>query len=415
MITVINNKTNLLLSNILLVSVSLFISKPANAFYQWQNEQTQGEARGFINAYASVFDYPRNNILYPNQTPTGVAAIARLMFDATKGEHLSLEFNAYQTYIPTELKGNSALLTSTERSAILDKSFNTKNYVHLAIDRLALRWSDENLNITVGRQAINLATTFYFTPNDFFAPFSAQTFFRVYKPGVDALRVQYGLSELSQLSLISVAGYKADNKSKTGWSNTPDGTRASHLIRWFGVFNEIETTLILGDVRDKNIFGGAIQGELFDWLGVRIEGHHAVLQQNSNSDYTQISFGFEHQWQNNTELRLEIFHNELGSNTISQYPKILNTTNLQYLARHYSALGGSYQFTPLLIGQAVVISNLVDQSNLISLYATYSLSDESELAINLSLPTGKTPVGIKLKSEFGSYPKYLNIEFRSYF
>ena len=87
----------------------------------------------------------------------------------------------------------------------------------------------------------------------------------------------------------------------------------------------------------------------------------------------------------------------------------------QYLARRYSALGGSYDITPLLIGEAVMISNLDDRSHLLSLNATYSLSDESEMVVNANIPFGSEPESGALKSEFGAYPKSINVEFRLYF
>jgi hypothetical protein len=45
---------------------------------------------------------------------------------------------------------------------------------------------------------------YYFTPNDFFASYAAQTFYRSYKPGVDAARLDWQWSELSQISLMTV-------------------------------------------------------------------------------------------------------------------------------------------------------------------------------------------------------------------
>ena len=79
------------------------------------------------------------------------------------------------------------------------------------------------------------------------------------------------------------------------------------------------------------------------------------------------------------------------------------------------AVGASYEFTPLLTGDALALHNWVDGSSLIALYALYSLSDESEMAISANLPVGKAPAGLTLQSEFGTYPTSLNIEFRSYF
>jgi hypothetical protein len=396
--------------------IVLLYAAQISAFYQFQGENTSVDARGLIRAFTSAYQYPDDTELYTDKNSAGLAGVARLVIDGYFSENLGFEFNIYQSYIPRDLtksQGNAGLPLGLERSNILEKNFANSDYAHLAIDRLALRYSNQSVDLTIGRQAINLATTFYFTPNDFFAPFAAQSFFRVYKSGVDALRAEVSLGELSQLSLISVLGYKTDISNDTGWSNSPDKERTSYLMRWSNAYGNIDATLILGHIIDKNIIGLALQGELHDWLGIRLEGHHGFLD-NSDS-YQQLSIGLEHRWENTLELRLEFFYNGLGSKNIPDYQITPNTNNGFYLARHYSALGGSYEITPLLIAEAVMLSNFNDQSQLLSLNSVYSLSDESEMVINLILPFGNEPEDGLLKSEFGAYPRSINIEFRSYF
>jgi len=388
------------------------------AFYEQQSDVFYLDARGLVRGLIIATQYPDDTTLYPEQHSSGAAAIARLMINGDIGEQWRFEINAYQTYIPSALatsQGNSGLPTSAERSGQFETSFSDQDYAHLAIDRLALSWSKQNIDLTLGRQAINLATTFYFTPNDFFAPFSAQTFYRVYKPGVDALRAEVGLGEFSQLSLISVLGYHADVASDTGWSNKPDQDRSSHLIRWSNAIGNIESTWIAGRVVDKDIAGAALQGELFEWLGIRFEGHYAKPQADHLTDYRTFSLGFEHRWESSFEVRWELFYNGQGSENVTDYATVAQTASSQYLARRYSALGASYEITPLLNGQAVVISNIDDDSHLLSFNTTYSLSDESEWVVNFVTPLGEKPVGGVLNSEFGSYPSSANAEVRYFF
>ena len=391
---------------------------PASAFYQQKTKQLDLDARGMVRGFVNAAHYPDDPLLYPEQNQSGAAAIARLMLDLSLGDQWQFEFNAYQAYISRDLaiqQNSAGLPAAVERSAWLERSFSNQDYLHLVLDRLVWRWSKQSLDISLGRQPINLATTFYFTPNDFFAPFSAQTFYRVYKPGVDALRAELGLGEFSQLSFISVLGYQAKADSDNGWSDTPDHNRASHLLRWSTAVGNIETTVIAGRVVDKNIIGAALQGEIFEWLGVRFEGHHGNPQQSGRDNYQQLTLGFEHRWESSFELRWELFYNGLGSNRIADYAALAQTGSTQYLARRYSALGGSYEITPLLTTQAIIISNLDDHSQLLSLNSLYSLSDESEMAINLTLPMGKEPAAGRLNSEFAAYPLTFNIEMRLFF
>ncbi|MFC1748780.1 hypothetical protein ACFL2V_08220 [Pseudomonadota bacterium] len=390
----------------------------AMAFYEGQSGDLFVDARGLVRGFISASRYPSDDALFPDRRSSGAAGVARIMVDGEMGDNWRFELNAYQSFIPNALvgsQGGASLPSSVERSALFEASFSDNDHVRLAVDRIALRWSKDNLEFTAGRQAINLATTFYFTPNDFFAPFAAQTFYRVYKPGVDAFRAEIGIGQLSQLSLISVLGYGPDTTSSTGWSRYSNSQRDSQLLRWSSAFGNAEATFLGGRVADKNIIGGALQGELFDWLGVRVEGHHADPQTVAGGDYRQLSLGVEHRWESSLDLRLELLYNGVGNDLVSSYQVVVASNDAIYLARRYSAFGGSYEVTPLLLMSAVLISNMDDHSHLISLNSVYSLSDESEAVFNVSTPLGNRPANGLLRSEFGAYPNSMNLEYRLYF
>jgi len=378
------------------------------------------DIRGMFRAYASAYRNPDNGILSQDRTSSGMAGVARLIMEGQAGRHLGFEVNVSQTFIPAELTLNQIgqdTALDVERSGILDWSFSNDNHTHLAMDRLNIRWSRDRLDLILGRQPINLATTFYFTPNDFFGPFAAQAFYRVYKPGVDAARAEIRLGDLSQLSLISVLGYRREASSDTGWSDEADGDRTSYVGRVSTVCYDFEWALLTGVVRDTNIIGGSLQGELFQWLGVRGEGHFADPAESYLDSWSEITFGLEHHWENSLGLRLEQFYHGGGASSVSDYgtsPAVLLGES-PYLGRKYIALGMSYELSPLLTTAMSAITNLVDDSCLISLNAVYSLSDETELSISLGFPTSEDPNGLIVKSEFGSYSRSFNIEVRSYF
>ena len=387
-------------------------------FYAWNGADSYGDARALLRGFASAYRYPDAGALYPDTSVQGIAGVARLMSVGGVGAQFGFEFNAYQSYIPSDLLLGSlasGAALDTERSGALDWSYSDDDYVHLAIDRVNARWSAQRLDVRVGRQPVNLATTFYFTPNDFFAPFAAQAFFRVYKPGVDAARADYRLDNLSTASLISVLGYEPDAEAETGWSGRPDADRTSYLGRLAGVVHDVELALLVGRVRRTDILGASLQGEWFDWLGVRAEGHIAAPREHDENNYTELSVGFEHRWPSSLELRLEYFHHGSGADDEDDYQLALRADAGGYLARRYLALGTGYEFTPLLRGEALVIANLVDDSRLLSLYAVYSLADEAELALNVGLPFGDQPEGLSVRSEFGLFPRAGTLELRLYF
>jgi len=407
----------------LVFSVTLLLSTlsvPARAFYEWQSDDASLDLRALVRGFGIAFENPENQFFYEDKSGISAATVARLIMYARADQHLGFEVNAYQTYIPasmTSRQGSLGTPLDVERSTALEWSFSDDDYVHLAIDRLNVRWSHNRLDLIVGRQPINLATTFYFTPNDFFAPFSAQVFYRMYKPGVDAVRAEVRLGNLSQLSLISVLGYKYDLDSETGWSDDPDSDRTSYVGRVSTTFRNFEWALLGGVVREADVIGGSLQGEMFQWLGVRAEGHVSDPDDSQRNSYSELSFGIEHRWKNSLDLRLEQFYHGKGAGSVSDYnttPTAAQSESI-YLGRSYTALGIGYEFTPLVNAKMLAIANLTDHSYLLSFNAIYSLSDEAELAVNLGVPIGKKPEGDEIKSEFGLYPYSVNIEVRCYF
>lgn len=393
----------------------LVIAQPACAFYSWQEEGRGVELRGFFRGMAVTLRNPDNNQFYDRKDISAAALSGRLMLDAFR-DRLSFELHAEQSYIPFELQTGGARfasLTGVERSDLLDWSFDNKRS-HLILDRLNVQLSTERLNLKVGRQPVNLAATSYFTPNDFFAPFAAQTFFRTFKPGIDAFRADIQSTGLSQVTLLAVLGYDSSPGSDNGWSNTPDSARNAYLVRGSTVAGDFEYALLGGTVRKDRVLGGDLQGELFEWLGVNCEGHKVWPDSPVLGATTEIALELDHRFENTLTIRFEQFYHGNGATSVAAYD-LAASSNGGYLARRYSAAGASYEFTPLLTGDAAVIYNWVDRSSLIALYTRYSLSDESEFAVNVTHAMGARPQGAVIQSEFGLYADAISIEYRTNF
>jgi len=389
---------------------------PTYAFYSNQYDDTSLELRGMLSASGIMFQNPDNLLFYNSKGVVGAAVGGRLMLDVEGSGGLSFEAHAVADYAPLSLRtGGSrfARLVDVERSDLLDQSFD-RGRSHLLLDRINVQYVSPRLSVKVGRQPVNLAATFFFTPNDFFAPFAASTFFRSYKAGVDAARADIQLADLSQLSLIAVLGYRSSVSSDNGWSNRPDANRHSYVARVSGVFGDFDLALLGGSVKKERVFGGDFQGELFDWMGIRGEGHVKWPDSPLLTKTTEFALGLEHRWENSLSIRVEQFYHGRGATSAAAY-NLLSPVSGLYMGRHYSAAGAGYEFTPLLTGDATAIYNWVDQSALMALYARYSLSDESELALSGTLTMGGQPLGPVIQSEFGLYAHSIAVEYRTYF
>ncbi|MBA3003219.1 MAG: hypothetical protein FP813_05130 [Desulfurivibrio sp.] len=389
------------------------------AFSEWQSENGSLSLRGFTGLDGVYSRNPEAAALYGSREDLFWNLDQRLLVTANHRENSRFDLNLLQNIRSTPNPGLGARLGGAERSGLLSwqQHASGNSEASLSVDTAAFHYTQENIEWSVGRQPVNLATTMYFSPNDFFAPFAAQTFFRTYKPGVDSGRAEVRLGNLAQLSVVGVLGYSVENSADTDWRNRPDWNRNSLLARLVINRNEWEWGILGGTVREHRITGGSLQGEFFDWLGVRAEAHYAAPEQDGLSGGTEVSVGIEHRFANSLDLRLEQFHHGQGYNSTEALDQalVLGTLRHGYTGQDYTALGVSYEFSPLLTGQALILANWSDHSQLLSINGVYSLSDEAELAVTFSLPRGDHSENSSIGSEFGLVPTTLACAFRVYY
>ncbi|MBU2537601.1 MAG: hypothetical protein KKH22_04125 [Proteobacteria bacterium] len=397
----------------------LFSPAAGLAFSQWQSDEASVGLRGFTSLGGAYNHNPKASDVYDSREDLLWDIDQRFLVTAKYRENARFDLNVLQNIRAAPNPVLGAWQDGAERSGLLSwqqhESGNSE--VSLSVDTAAFHFTQENIEWSIGRQPVNLATTMYFSPNDFFAPFAAQTFFRTYKPGVDSGRAEVRLGNLAQLSVIGVLGYSVEDPADTDWRNRPDWSRNSLLARLVINRNEWEWGFLGGTVREHRITGGSLQGEFFDWLGVRAEAHYAAPEQDGLSGGTEMSVGIEHRFANSLELRLEQFHHGQGYGSTEALDQALVSGTLRqgYTGRDYTALGVSYEFSPLLTGQALILANWSDHSQLLSFNGVYSLSDESELAVTLSLPRGDHSENSSLGSEFGLAPTTLACAYRVYY
>ncbi|MBF0292944.1 MAG: hypothetical protein HQK86_12390 [Nitrospinae bacterium] len=336
----------------------------------------------------------------------------RLITGAKALGFVSAEFHAQELWTAGSFSsaGGTLLKSSQERSSALT-SYQRDEAGTLAVfdvDRLALRMDFDRVDVTIGRQAVNLSALYYFTPNDIFAPFSANTFYRVYKPGVDCARMEIRVSELSQLTLVHALGYSQDAGNATGWSSTTDDERSSSIAKFSATVNEVEVALLGGRHAGSEIAGGVLQGEIAGKIGVRAEGKN--VNPKDADPYWTLALEADRRFESSLNVRAAYLRNGQGADTVSAY-----SFTAMYPARDYFAVGAGYEFSPLLIGDSVYLLNMNDDSDMLSLTLVYSTSDESEIALTASFPRGKERGPDSAGSEFGARASTVFVELRAYF
>lgn len=388
----------------------LFITVvPTNAFsfYDESTKLGETEIRGFLSAGIVTTDNPE---FYNHDRDRIQNLTARLLIDNYFNENLSLEFNGLVNYNLNTF-GRTDSVTKY-KSLELEDSNDRGGYksTYALVDRLNLNYSHKNYNFKIGRAPQNLTILYYFRPNDFFEPFSENTFFRDFKEGVDSARLQYKITNLSELTLLAVTGFDND----TGYENE----LTSLIAQIKTPIKTFETSIIAGRVYDKKILGGYLQGELFNIITMRLEGHMSqkrFTKDKSNPFWKEktnrIGLALEKYFANDFNIIVEGFYNGQGLED-DEYSLAIVSGNVpdDFLSKKYLSVGGGKLLTPIINLQGAVFFNLTDSSKLFSLYGTYSVSNEADISLSVN-----TTDGDKLKSEYGLTPHSLGLDFRIYF
>jgi hypothetical protein len=296
----------------------------------------------------------------------------------------------------------------------------------LGLDRIAVQGRWRRLGFGVGRFPINHSVTRVFTPNDFFAPFSATAINRAYKPGVDALRLSVELGALAALELDAVLG--SDGNGVPAFAESALLLRASMVILGF------DAALLGGKLAGRWIGGASLQGDAGP-IGVRAEGHVGFADRDGDGRLDEAvgegrdrihgrvagGAGWRSNWRN-FAIDVEYAWFSDGAAGAAAYLTRLPrrfADDLPYLGQHYVGLSLGLELLPVLRAGALALVSATDGSGLAVVSLSYDISDESAFAGGLLVPWGAPPdtAGgtIALRSEYGAAPLAAFVETRFFF
>ncbi len=362
------------------------------------------------------------------------AAVLRLLLEGDLGPRWSYELNAFSdlSRYPAGAAGGAvstvAAAGSAYRSPHLTGAYWDEEQVQGAagLDRLALTLDLPPLRLRLGRQAVNYSVTNIFTPNDFFAPFSATAINKVYKPGVDALRASYAPGPLSAVDLVAALG--ADAGGEASWAGSALLLRGA-ATRW-----GMTGALLGGKLAGRWAVGATLQGEVGP-LGLRGEGNLSLPDADGDGALDRdeglrrqvqgaAALGLDTRlaWRNVT-LGVEAFFSSAGAAYPAAYAWALPwPDDPPYQGRFYVGALAAGDLLPILRASAVALLNAQDLSGLLLLSLSYSIADEADCVAGVMSPWGAglaaAPPGASAASpgsEFGALPLTVFLETRFYF
>ena len=139
-------------------------------------------------------------------------------------------------------------------------------------------------------------------------------------------------------------------------------------------------------------------------------------------DHLVAVAGVGKRFENTLWIELEHFHNGAG-----EPPRISMRRSSRFasgatlnLGREITGITASYEFLPILTGQIAVLHSWSDGSTQVQPTVSYSLSDNSDLhrrhlGRDRPSPSRRRADDARCRSEFGSFPRAVFVEFKWYF
>ncbi len=260
--------------------------------------------------------------------------------------------------------------------------------VYHRFDRMALRYSGDDWNITLGREAVSWGSGKVFNPLDLFAPFAPTTVDRDYKQGQDLALYDRRL-ENGDIQLLAVFRRDGD-----GGRDNDENSYGGKWHRFVGG-SELELSLARHFADDvlalswRQPLGGALLQA--DWVATRLDDE-------SNTEYSAVvNLDYSFTLAGRTSyVFAEYFRNGFGRDDSPLDLAQLSPALVERLQRgelftfmkDYLAAGGSYQWHPLLVQDLTWLVNLEDGSGLVQSNLAYEPGDHQRLEAGITLTHG---------------------------
>lgn len=288
---------------------------------------------------------------------------------------------------------------------------------HHEIDRAAVRWQSETLDVTAGRQALGWGRGVLFGALDIFAPFAPLEADREWRRGIDAVRADLKLADRVSIDAVAAFGER------------PSASVYAARLRGYNTRADVE---IMGGWRARDGVAGASTS--FAVRGAEVHAEAAVFRTRAAADSTVFGnartvvktvAGASYRVPVGAGLfvEAEYHYSAFGAATARdtlalvvdpEFSRRYLRGDTQMLGRHALAALVSYEWSPLVAGAAQWLQNPVDGSGLAAPSLTITPGDRWSLLISAYLPYGPAPTPSAIHSEYGLMPVSLFAQLRLY-
>ncbi|GLR11764.1 hypothetical protein GCM10007907_05540 [Chitinimonas prasina] len=257
-----------------------------------------------------------------------------------------------------------------------------------SLDWLYYQHDWEGGRLTLGRQPVSLTQGRIWSPADLLAPFAPGDLERLYKPGVDGIRLAWSATaDLNLTSMVTSAkvqgeGSHANFLQQADWAD--ERGKTTLLLS----YRDGQRSVALSRQHNNLLAGADVYGEL---AASRLEARSAQLWRDRTA--VRAVVGLNRKVAENTLLTLEYFYQSLGVTEPADYAAFEQRaaqTDLPAmgLGRHKLGMALSRQVSTLLSLEGQWQANLNDGSSAVSGLLKYSLQKDLELRAAFSLAVG---------------------------
>ncbi|QDQ25957.1 hypothetical protein FNU76_06085 [Chitinimonas arctica] len=259
--------------------------------------------------------------------------------------------------------------------------------VSVGFDWLYYQHDWQGGRLTLGRQPVSLTLGRIWSPADQLAPFQPADLERLYKPGVDGLRLTVFTNPQLTLNSIVTSAKTADG-SHANFLQTFDWAGDASKSMLLLAYRDGQTSLALGRQQNDAVAGADLYGELAaTWL----DGRGERLWQRKR--VVRAVVGLNRKVAENTVLNLEYFYQSFGETEPARYAEFERraaATDLPAMGigRHKLGVALSRQISTVLNVEGQWQWNLNDHSSALSGLLKYSLQKDLELRAAFSQSLG---------------------------
>lgn len=279
------------------------------------------------------------------------------------------------------------------------------------MDRAYVRLSFKRADIFAGRQPIAWGSARFINPTDVIAPYGFQELDTEERIGVDAVRVNYQLGQLSEIGLGYISGSNFEAQNSAAYLRPK-----IYLLKTDLAFTLMEFK--------KHRLYGIDAARSLGGAGLWLEAGYVDFEE-TYEEALRLSVGADYRLSDKIYAFGEYHFNGFGELNALDYA--VNYLKQSYgekvvylMAKNYFTAGLNYQLTPLLNSGSQPILNIDDKSVILSQQFDYNLTQNTYLSFGFYTGLGQGPEtsfggGSAIRSEFGSYSDIYFASYRIYF